>query len=173
MSLLPAKNDIAIRVTLSPSQGDIDQCVSLWLSAVENRDNRAPASGTSARVAAKFAIGDQRLVVVERFNIASTRKQIRGFALTTFRADGVAYLELLATHSRHQGIGLGRQLTEDALWAAAERGLTRFELDVRTGNVAAIRLYESVGMKITGLATPHPLGGEPMVTMTRILNASS
>jgi ribosomal protein S18 acetylase RimI-like enzyme len=50
----------------------------------------------------------------------------------------------------YRGKGLGRQLIEQALQAARERGFERVELMVRSPNVRAIRLYSLVGFHEEG-----------------------
>jgi len=50
----------------------------------------------------------------------------------------------------YRGKGLGRQLIEQALQAARERGFERIELMVRSPNARAIRLYSQVGFSEEG-----------------------
>jgi ribosomal protein S18 acetylase RimI-like enzyme len=50
----------------------------------------------------------------------------------------------------YRGKGLGRQLLEQALQAARERGFERIELMVRSPNLRAIRLYSQVGFQEEG-----------------------
>jgi len=58
----------------------------------------------------------------------------------------------IAVHPRAQGRGVGSRLFA-ALFAAAGRftpPVTRIELVARTGNAAAIRLYERLGFRVEG-----------------------
>jgi putative acetyltransferase len=58
----------------------------------------------------------------------------------------------VAVHPRAQGRGVGSRLFE-ALFEAASRltpPVTRIELVARTGNAAAIRLYERLGFRAEG-----------------------
>jgi ribosomal protein S18 acetylase RimI-like enzyme len=65
---------------------------------------------------------------------------------------GRAHTGLLGMGLRapYRGRGLGRQLIEQALRAARERGFERIELLVRSPNARAIRLYSQVGFQEEG-----------------------
>jgi len=60
---------------------------------------------------------------------------------------GMVGMGLLAAY---RGLGLGRQLIDQALRAARERGFERLELSVRSPNERAIRLYQKVGFREEG-----------------------
>ena len=49
-----------------------------------------------------------------------------------------------------RGCGIAGRLMERLLWGAARDGIDTFTLEVRAGNVPAIRLYESFGFKAEG-----------------------
>lgn len=52
----------------------------------------------------------------------------------------------IAIHEGHQGQGFGRLLMEHLIaWAKAQEPIERFELNVRSQNTVAIRLYEKLG----------------------------
>jgi ribosomal protein S18 acetylase RimI-like enzyme len=60
----------------------------------------------------------------------------------------------IAIHEGHQGQGLGRILMEHLVsWARAHEKIGKFELQVRSSNVRAIRLYESLGFVEEGRKT--------------------
>jgi ribosomal protein S18 acetylase RimI-like enzyme len=65
---------------------------------------------------------------------------------------GRAHTGLLGMGLRapYRGRGLGRQLIEQALQAARQRGFERIELMVRSPNTCAIRLYSQVGFREEG-----------------------
>ena len=61
----------------------------------------------------------------------------------------------MGVRSAYRGRGIGRALIEKTLEAARERSLTRIELTVRTDNLRAKRLYESVGFVEEGVCRNH------------------
>lgn len=81
--------------------------------------------------------------------VAGTGEGILGFAAASVVLDRCE-LESMAVRvdARRQGIGAAL-LRAVARWAA-ERGARRLELEVRAGNLAAIRLYERLGLKTEG-----------------------
>lgn len=64
--------------------------------------------------------------------------------------DGTAELKRLIIDPQHAGKGVGRSLLSAILQAARERGLRTVVLEVGVHNVAARRLYESVGFRDCG-----------------------
>jgi [ribosomal protein S18]-alanine N-acetyltransferase len=75
--------------------------------------------------------------------------EVFGFSLTRRIVDE-AELMLVAVLPEDRGGGLGRRLVEGAMDAARQRGARRMFLEVRDGNAAAARLYESLGFTIAG-----------------------
>lgn len=88
-----------------------------------------------------------------------------GFVGTRTR-DDVLEISGLAVDRAYQRTGLGRALVKAALRSARERGFPRVALQVSTGNVAAIALYESEGFvreqRLTGFYSSErfPDGGD-------------
>jgi ribosomal-protein-alanine N-acetyltransferase len=81
------------------------------------------------------------------------------------------YLDLhvlkVATRPRFRRMGLGRglmDLAEEHARAMAGESLT---LEVRTGNVAAVRLYESLGFERVGLRRGYYSDGDDALIMTK------
>lgn len=77
--------------------------------------------------------------------------------------------------------GYGKRLMQDLLGHARQRGAARLFLEVRASNAPAIRLYEQLGFKITGmrknyyslpanLQTGTPAGREDALLMCLPLN---
>ena len=56
----------------------------------------------------------------------------------------------IGVRAAYRRAGLGRRLIDAAISEARRRGLERIELWVRSPNIAAIRLYESVGFVLEG-----------------------
>lgn len=56
----------------------------------------------------------------------------------------------VVTHPRYRRRGVGRQLMEAAVAAAGRAGARQVQLQVRSGNEAAKRLYRSLGFRDTG-----------------------
>ena len=57
---------------------------------------------------------------------------------------------MVAVHPEWQGFGFGRKLMQKALADAAHSGATFSTLEVRDGNLPALKLYQSLGYKIVG-----------------------
>lgn len=49
-----------------------------------------------------------------------------------------------------RGQGIGERLMRTTVEAAIKKGITRIELEVRTGNAAAIKLYKKIGFELEG-----------------------
>lgn len=95
-----------------------------------------------------------------------------GFSLTR-RVIDEAELMLVAVLPGERGRGLGRRLVEGSMHKARQRGARRIFLEVRDGNEAAIRLYESLGFSEAGRRQNYYMGmmGERFdaITMRRDL----
>ncbi len=63
---------------------------------------------------------------------------------------GEAQVQNIAVHPAFQRRGLGRFLLLRVLGQARAAGATRVNLEVRTGNIAALSLYESLGFCLEG-----------------------
>jgi [ribosomal protein S18]-alanine N-acetyltransferase len=96
-----------------------------------------------------------------------------GFSLTR-RVIDEAELMLVAVLPGERGRGLGRRLVEGAMQKARQRGARKMFLEVRDGNSAALRLYESLGFSIAGRRQNYYTGvtGERFdaITMRRDLD---
>jgi ribosomal-protein-alanine N-acetyltransferase len=64
---------------------------------------------------------------------------------------GEGHITNIAVRPDMRGHGLGRLITEEMLGAGEGKGCTRFTLEVRPANRAAVQLYESLGFKGVGL----------------------
>ncbi|MEY2765249.1 MAG: mycothiol synthase, partial [Actinomycetota bacterium] len=60
----------------------------------------------------------------------------------------VGEIYVIGVDPAHHGKGLGRALTIAGFWHLASRGIRRGMLYVAGDNAAAIRLYESLGMRV-------------------------
>lgn len=84
------------------------------------------------------------------FIVAFVGQEVRGFAGEWILADE-AHITTIAVDPDHRKQGLGRQLMEELLSRAVERGAVCSTLEVRAGNEEAIKLYESLGYIRAGL----------------------
>ena len=80
------------------------------------------------------------LVARDRCNAAG----LAGFAMAHF-GDERAHLVLLAVQPSHQRQGIGRKLMQWLLASATTAGIIHIELELRAGNLAALRFYNAVG----------------------------
>jgi|TARA_B110000879_G_scaffold140386_1_gene182842 ribosomal-protein-alanine N-acetyltransferase len=94
-------------------------------------------------------------------------RQIVGYAMLSEAAEE-AHLLNIAIDPEQQGLGLGRRWLGWAIsWAVAQKSQTMF-LEVRSGNLVALSLYESAGFNRIGLRRdyyPSLLGREDAVVM--------
>ncbi|MEG2700623.1 MAG: ribosomal protein S18-alanine N-acetyltransferase [Hungatella sp.] len=60
---------------------------------------------------------------------------------------GEGEIERIAVHPDCRGRGFAKQMMEQMVSFAKEQGVSEITLEVRTGNLAAIRLYESYGFR--------------------------
>lgn len=81
--------------------------------------------------------------------IAEQDGALAGFVIVKLVA-GIAELESIAVMESFRSRGLGRALVEAALACVREHGATRFELEVRASNAAAIALYKGTGFVTEG-----------------------
>lgn len=63
--------------------------------------------------------------------------------------DGVLYVRNVVSDPARRRMGVGRRLLLDAAALGRARGASTWCLNVKDDNVAAIRLYESLGMRVT------------------------
>lgn len=60
----------------------------------------------------------------------------------------------IAIHEGHQGMGIGKMLMRHLIeWARAHPKIEKFELQVRSSNIRAIKLYEGLGFVEEGRKT--------------------
>jgi N6-L-threonylcarbamoyladenine synthase/protein kinase Bud32 len=88
-----------------------------------------------------------------------------GYAGVAVLADNDAHIMNLAVAASHRGQGIGRQLLDALLAAAAGLGAQRVTLEVRSENAEAIGLYESVGLESVGVRPGYYGPGHSAVIM--------
>jgi [ribosomal protein S18]-alanine N-acetyltransferase len=82
--------------------------------------------------------------------LSGSGREIRGFAIFWVVADELHVLNVAVEAScRRQG--LGRTLMEAVLGVGRQRACRIANLEVRRSNLAAIRLYESLGFRAVGM----------------------
>jgi ribosomal-protein-alanine N-acetyltransferase len=99
--------------------------------------------------------------------VVLAENQIVGFAVLSAGADE-AHLLNIAIDPEYQSLGLGRRWLGWVIrWAVAQNAHAMF-LEVRSGNLVALSLYESAGFNRIGLRRdyyPSLLGREDAVVM--------
>ena len=101
-----------------------------------------PAEVAGAHIAAGLAETHRHFVLAE----------IAGDAVGMVRCGtwaGVGDITSLGVLPVWRGRGIGRALLLDAIATLFASGLERVDLEVETGNTTALRLYESIGFRIT------------------------
>ncbi len=95
------------------------------------------------------------------------RKAICGYAILSVAA-GESHLLNICIDPAHHGKGLGRELLDHIIEVARSQGAEMMFLEVRPTNIAAIRLYESVGFSEVGVRRnyyPAPAGREDALVL--------
>lgn len=96
--------------------------------------------------------------------ILSVEDQAAAYCLFTMLAGECEILQI-ATAPGLQRRGIGRSLLQAVLAHAAKHGCERTLLEVRRGNLAARRLYESLGFSVDGVRRGYYRhGGDPPST---------
>ncbi|MFT5209305.1 MAG: ribosomal-protein-alanine N-acetyltransferase [Flavobacterium sp.] len=88
-------------------------------------------------------------------------------------AAGESHLQNVCIVPSHQGRGYGRKLVEYMLSMAISRGADRIFLEVRTSNLTAYKLYESLGFNELGIRDgyyPGDSGREDGIMFGKELN---
>ncbi len=62
-----------------------------------------------------------------------------------------AHITNIAVKNTERGKGIGKFLLSELIARAKDMGITKMTLEVRDGNVPAIKLYESFGFKVEGV----------------------
>jgi N6-L-threonylcarbamoyladenine synthase len=91
--------------------------------------------------------------------------ELIGYGGVAVLADRDAHIMNLAVAAASRGQGVGRRLLGELLTAAARLGAQRVTLEVRSENLAAIALYESVGLQRVGVRPAYYGPGRDAVIM--------
>ena len=71
---------------------------------------------------------------------------------------GLGYIDFVGVHTDQRGRGFGRALVHATLTELVARGVSAAHLTVRESNVAARRLYGSLGFREERLLRPYRKG---------------
>lgn len=89
-----------------------------------------------------------------QYVVMESADKIVGHAIVEpHKLDSTAHVVFLtiAIHEGHQGKGFGKTLMNHLItWAKSHPKIEKFELQVRSSNTPAIKLYESLGFAIEG-----------------------
>lgn len=84
---------------------------------------------------------------VARFRVGVDRRAVVGYAVTG-RSGRRGYLQRLAVHPDHEGLGFGRTLVVDGLRWLAARGAEQAVVNTQSGNERALALYQKLGFRL-------------------------
>ncbi len=73
-----------------------------------------------------------------------------GYVTVGLQSSGAAQIGIVAVQSAHRGQGYGRALIREALRCAATEGADGMSVVTQADNVAALRVYEDSGFRISG-----------------------
>ncbi len=91
--------------------------------------------------------------VVQRDNTAYVVGELDGKIIAyagAWLAFGEAEVMSVAVDENFRGRGFGRKIFAELIRVCKERGATAITLEVRPSNIAAIKIYESFGLKSVG-----------------------
>jgi ribosomal-protein-alanine N-acetyltransferase len=74
---------------------------------------------------------------------------VAGYCVSWLVVDEVQ-IQNVAVHPRHRGRGLARHLLSRALQEGLDAGARSAQLEVRSGNAIALKLYASLGFRVVG-----------------------
>ena len=89
-------------------------------------------------------------VACARSILAETEGRIVGYVLY-WLLPGVVDIHNLAVHTDYRRRGLGRRLLNRVVDEARRQSIARVMLEVRRSNIAAQKLYESTGFRVSGI----------------------
>ncbi|BAN03836.1 GNAT family N-acetyltransferase [Ilumatobacter coccineus] len=121
-------------------------------SVVALHDSAFPGTHTTGEKLVEDAPGRSVLVIDDA--AASTTGAVAGYVAVERQSDGSLYIDYLAVANHLRGRGIGRRLVSEAVARGAAEGATHAHLTVRVGNVAARRLYASVGFVEESILLP-------------------
>jgi ribosomal protein S18 acetylase RimI-like enzyme len=121
----------------------------------EYGDPAPPPDRLAAHLAALVAGGDTAVLLTGRPPVGVAVVRVR---TQTWVPEPECYLAELYVAPGHRGRGLGRGLLTEVVAYARRRGATYLDLNTTLDDVAACRLYESIGMDChEGRGPEHPL----------------
>ena len=78
-----------------------------------------------------------------------------GFTRVEIRPSGEGELVILGRHPDYRARGLGEHLLDEGLRMLADRGVTRFQLEVAATNEKALGLYRRAGFDVKRSMTTY------------------
>lgn len=153
-------SEIAVRLA---RLGDAPRIANLSRTLIEAG---LPWSWTPRRVAAHMRLRENLTV------IAADGGELAGFVLAQFGSRSV-HLALLGVDPAYQRRGLGRQLVGWVEESASVAGLFLMQLEVRAGNLQALRFYTMRGYRETTRAAGYYSGVEDAIRLERDLAVTS
>ena len=95
--------------------------------------------------------------------LKDTCDQVLGYCISMTAGDDEELLTL-TVRPDSTGQGLGKQLMQELLHQARQRGASNLFLEVRESNQIAIHLYEQMGFKMTGMRKNYyPVPANPVL----------
>jgi [ribosomal protein S18]-alanine N-acetyltransferase len=102
--------------------------------------------------------------------VAESDSRVAG-ALVIWRVLDEAHIATIATHPDFRRRGIGRDLLKAGMDSAYAEGARIYHLEVRAGNMAAIKLYEEFGYEVVGRRPKYYKdNGEDALLMTLLLS---
>jgi len=112
----------------------------------------------------RSAIGDRDTVVI----VKEVDRTLAGFALAGF-SETTAHISLLAVNRTYQRLGIATEMLNWLIKSSRVAGIGRVNLEVRSGNSAAITCYQKLGFEQAGVKTGYYEGIEDATGLSLIL----
>lgn len=105
----------------------------------------------------------------EGFIVCESPQGIEGFLLGVIERAYEARILILAVDERARGQGIGARLVKLFEERFLHRAIRRINLEVRTSNASAIRLYEKLGFEKRKVLPKYYADGEDAYLMTKLI----
>lgn len=149
-SISPAKNE------------DIESLVELEKFVFRTSD------GILSQRAFRYHIQRQKnLLLVAK--TAEPRSQLVAYILV-FLHKHSARIYSLAVSPKYQNCGIGSTLLKNSIEEIKKKGIRKISLELRGDNTSALKLYKSLGFKISGRRSDYYQPGEDAIVMTWLQN---
>ncbi|MEM1982566.1 MAG: ribosomal protein S18-alanine N-acetyltransferase [Sulfolobales archaeon] len=103
------------------------------------------------------------------FLVCEYRGNVIGYVSAAIDRDGSGHIISIAVDPEYRGRGVGRLLMEAVESKCSKDGINRFKLEVAVSNLVAIKMYSSLGYRVSGVMKNYYPDGEDAYLMIKDL----